>query len=471
MKTLKNLIKVSNKGLLYTHTHVISEKQKDEFFCHTRLDRVSSGITFNNKGLSSAGFPLALRLAGMTGESGRSMVEMLGVLAVIGVLSVAGIAGFKNAMDKNKANTIINEAQKRATLVVPQIQLQNNANPILTEFNNNNLGYGTFDTKVYTKADNLPDGQFGIKVSGVSKEICQNILNTLGDNTIIRRLSTTDAPTSALTTCGETNTFLMVYNNDMSTNHVAGEFGYDDCPESFYQCATTHSCVATEGDCPTCESTYIGTINNGNGGFAGNVGTNRCYCEYSGYVYNATNRCQEKTITGCTSFKDCDKGEYCNFPIKSDQPFSSYNEKGTCRELGSLPTPKFITGIGNTWLGPAEMNWYSAYDWCLAQGKRMVEVEDFDCYYPGTSDKIISGGTSNTTGCCEKGKTCGENTGNISLVMKDYVLKYGSSYNAATYTASPQSDNTTHPFFVAADRQRVGGFIGYASGSRAPLCK
>ena len=184
-------------------------------------------------------------------QSGRSMVEMLGVLAVIGVLSVAGIAGFSRAMDKNKANTIINEAQKRATLVVPQIQLMGNENPTITEFINNDLGYGEFDTKVYTnKADNLPAGQFGIKVSGVSKNICQNILNTIGDNTIIHRLSTTDAPKVALTECGDDNTFLMVYNNDMSANPIPTEFGYNDCPENFYKCSTTTSCVATENDCP-----------------------------------------------------------------------------------------------------------------------------------------------------------------------------------------------------------------------------
>ncbi len=215
MKRFQNVFKGQNNGTLYTHTHLISEKQN---------------------------------------QTGRSMVEMLGVLAVIGVLSVAGIAGFKNAMDKNKANTIINEAQKRATLVVPQIQLMGNENPTIAEFINNDLGYGEFDTKVYTKADGLPEGQFGIKVSGVNKSICQNILNTIGDNTVIRRLSTPDAPTTPITTCGETNTFLMVYNNDMTSNAVAGEFGYDDCPESFHQCDTTHSCVATENDCPAiCE--------------------------------------------------------------------------------------------------------------------------------------------------------------------------------------------------------------------------
>ena len=41
-------------------------------------------------------------------QSGRSMVEMLGVLAIIGVLSVGGITGYKMAMDRHRANEILN---------------------------------------------------------------------------------------------------------------------------------------------------------------------------------------------------------------------------------------------------------------------------------------------------------------------------------------------------------------------------
>lgn len=44
-------------------------------------------------------------------ESGRSMVEMLGVLAIIGVLSIGGIAGYTMAMNRYKANEILNAAQ------------------------------------------------------------------------------------------------------------------------------------------------------------------------------------------------------------------------------------------------------------------------------------------------------------------------------------------------------------------------
>ena len=43
-------------------------------------------------------------------ESGRSMVEMLGVLAIIGVLSIGGIAGYTMAMNRYKANEVLNAA-------------------------------------------------------------------------------------------------------------------------------------------------------------------------------------------------------------------------------------------------------------------------------------------------------------------------------------------------------------------------
>lgn len=44
-------------------------------------------------------------------QSGRSMVEMLGVLVIMAVLSITAIMGFKYAMDKTKANTLLNDAK------------------------------------------------------------------------------------------------------------------------------------------------------------------------------------------------------------------------------------------------------------------------------------------------------------------------------------------------------------------------
>ena len=47
-------------------------------------------------------------------QKGRSMVEMLGVLAIIGVLSVGGIAGYTVAMNRYRANQILDMASKVA---------------------------------------------------------------------------------------------------------------------------------------------------------------------------------------------------------------------------------------------------------------------------------------------------------------------------------------------------------------------
>ena len=51
-------------------------------------------------------------------ESGRSMVEMLGVLAIIGVLSIGGIAGYTMAMNRYRANEILNTAAQLSILAM-----------------------------------------------------------------------------------------------------------------------------------------------------------------------------------------------------------------------------------------------------------------------------------------------------------------------------------------------------------------
>lgn len=40
-------------------------------------------------------------------QNGRSMIEMLGVLAIIGVLSIGGLAGYTMAMNRYRANNVL----------------------------------------------------------------------------------------------------------------------------------------------------------------------------------------------------------------------------------------------------------------------------------------------------------------------------------------------------------------------------
>lgn len=51
-------------------------------------------------------------------QQGRSMVEMLGVLVVIGVLSITAVLGYSYAMNKHRANIILEDVKRIAVFVV-----------------------------------------------------------------------------------------------------------------------------------------------------------------------------------------------------------------------------------------------------------------------------------------------------------------------------------------------------------------
>ena len=170
-------------------------------------------------------------------EFGRTLVEILGVLAVMGILSIVGFWAYGIAMDKNRANNLIQEVQKRAVVVAGQIGFQGHE-PSLAEFSPPNpTSGGTFE-------DVTTEGlykQFGIQVSGVTKSVCENILRTIGETTPIRRLSLEITPRTPLTTCNDTNAFLFIYNEDMNA---------DDKVEPPTICRTVNDCKTS---CATCE--------------------------------------------------------------------------------------------------------------------------------------------------------------------------------------------------------------------------
>ncbi|MBO7483842.1 MAG: hypothetical protein J6T55_01805, partial [Alphaproteobacteria bacterium] len=139
---------------------------------------------------------------------------MLGTLAIMGIISITTIVGFGALMNKHHANTLIEEAQKRATVIAGQIGFEKT--PSLVEFNKyNTTSAGEFGKEVTTSDSVL---QFGIPVSGVKKGVCQSIIGAIGDKTALRRLSPMNNFQTALTECEDDNSFLMVYNNDLGTN-------------------------------------------------------------------------------------------------------------------------------------------------------------------------------------------------------------------------------------------------------------
>ncbi len=150
----------------------------------------------------------------MTSQSGRSMVEMLGVLAIIGVLSVGGIAGYKMAMNKHRANEILQGASMRAMVVSAQIQTKPTlTTPSLGEFTDTPAGVTmTVATRTAT------DTQFKLNLSGVDKDVCAQMKAVIPNNSNNPKISDDD-------TCST-----LTYNNDLS----AGEppISQNVCTES-----------------------------------------------------------------------------------------------------------------------------------------------------------------------------------------------------------------------------------------------
>lgn len=109
-------------------------------------------------------------------ENGRSMVEMLGVLAIIGVLSIGGIAGYTMAMNRYRANEIIDAASKLS---------------VVSQTANNGAGTNGINlSDIGFSNDTLHDATFTVenagrvvKVNGMSGGVTNALKSILGDST------------------------------------------------------------------------------------------------------------------------------------------------------------------------------------------------------------------------------------------------------------------------------------------------
>ncbi len=394
-------------------------------------------------------------------QSGRSMVEMLGVLAVMGVLSVAGIAGYNSAMNRHRANELLNEASKRATVVAAQA-MQGRETFSINEFPNNEAL--KFSTEVTHDKTN---GQFTLEIGGVSEAVCQQMKNAMGP--VIRKFE----PAA----CADDATVKLTFNDDMSTTAKACDYnddsdacdsaGYHYCADNTCRadccagvdttcqtCATDGTITNKTGNCTTDEiadgyckagtctekpdcSVYPGTDVVYTGGAAGlaDDGETTCRCE-SGYKWDtAGEQCVVATEnSACAMQDDCggsNSDYYCQY-TDYDQcvedtltamgctgtTADTCSKPGTCKSVGgskSITAAQLSTltsaGFANTIEASAgSMNWWSAVNWCQAKGKPLIGVEDLNVYRSGTMTQVVE----NTAGSfgCASGKTCSGWNGN-----------------------------------------------------------
>ncbi len=336
--------------------------------------------------------PIGLAMTGykkgglvMTGECGRSMVEMLGVLAVMGVLSVAGIAGYNSAMNKHRANELLNEASKRATVVAAQA-MQGRETFSINEFPNNEAL--KFSTEVTHDKTN---GQFTLTISGVSEAICQQMKNAMGP--IIRKFE----PAA----CADDATVKLTFNDDMSTDSVAANPAIDPGEEETPDCGAHGE---AQGSACVCDLGWTGTVCDeettpdcsGHGTWSGA----KCTCTTGYYGED----CAETEQTACDGNDDCAQGYFCNYNANvscSSGPTAS--KAGTCAKISANRGGK---KNGYIW-SRTFMDWYSAQNFCDAQDKDLVTVESLKCYKNGTSTQFAKDIAPTDGFCCQaNGTTC-----------------------------------------------------------------
>lgn len=133
-------------------------------------------------------------------EQGRSMIEMLGVLAIVGVLSVGGIAGYSKAMNKFKANKVIDQINMLSTNIRTMYSSQrsykglNNGTAVslglapseMYDASSNDTGssrslMNAFAGNVYIrtgKTQGSDDGAYIITIDGIPSAACITLVTT-----------------------------------------------------------------------------------------------------------------------------------------------------------------------------------------------------------------------------------------------------------------------------------------------------
>ena len=281
-------------------------------------------------------------------QQGRTLTGMLGILAIMGILAIGGVWAYNVAMDKLRANTLLNEAQKRAVVVAGQIGFQGRTDPTLIEFQENEFAGGTFSTDVVT---NGLYQQFGILVSGVSKRVCENILTATGEGTPIRRLAYAGNPTEAISSCNDTNTFLMVYNSNMSLSSSDTQYIITGCG-----CQTTcGQCIFENGqprcvnECPSSEQTCQQNTDCSGECVSCNQTTHTCQiCTRLAYLESTGTQYIDSHVT-----PNYDTKIECVFSTTADAANSSRNyifgvgTGGNCIQYSYSPTAFYGAGGAN----------------------------------------------------------------------------------------------------------------------------
>ena len=247
-------------------------------------------------------------------QTGRSMLEMLGVLAIIGVLSVGAILGFRQAMNRHKANLILNDV----SLAFEELATHETTGAVsryqVTAF--------TPESRhtLYAKRD--ANGNDSVEVAGVVQGVCE-ILIQYDKTELYAQIS--DTAGAKLTACADNQTMVFGLGIDDS----------DPTPEPEPECTFDDDC-ADGKECKNgkCECQKIVNCK------TQNAATCACDICEDGFEKNDAGECVEAA-------KSCDGGEI----------ITAKNGDEFC--------------ISNT-----AMTWENAKIWCTDRGQRLPTIEE-----------------------------------------------------------------------------------------------
>ncbi len=377
-----------NKAIRVTGSPIGSGMTKEERSTGMTAE-VGSGIT-----PSSASFPRMRESKQADSESGRSMVEMLGVLAIMGVLAIGGIAGYRYAMDKYNANEILNEVRKRAVTASQQRILGRSID--LSEWSNTIQGHPVTTANSY----NGDTSFFALTVSGIEQGVCDKVIDEKISFAVEEKVG--EVVVGEDTTCAEgENAVTFAFKNTLDGEGATGgeEPEPSDPACEGVECPAGTSCSNGRCLCPTGQEVCGET----------------CCPEGQACSYNLEEGCVP--VTGeCATNADCDEGEYCDIfsPPGTGMGCMVFAE-GTCLPLGDKEEI-VINGLGvlSKRSDSSILYWWSANNWCQAQGKRLISLSDLRC------DHLEQGGYTDGSGyCCKDSNPCNYDSSTQSVVARE----------------------------------------------------
>ena len=396
-------------------------------------------------------------------QKGRSLIETLSMLAIMGVLSAVGVWGYKMAVQRHKSNELLSAANAIAHTVAMQYMVKESAS--ISDMKN----YGGFNFEGTIKTWGQ---QFGLRVKNVDEATCQYVFRSLGDRSILRWIG---APVDGgndlimnITQCTADNDLVLYYNKDLTT--TAQDFYKTDfADKQSCENAGQSWCGKSDGtglcynnQCLSCQwlkydesqGKYVITTNS-NEVEKINItasGKNNISCTYHG---TTTGTCYEGTCISneieegktCTSNTDCGgvgSGYYCKYndycrsaTFCWNTPELSGGADGHCTKVGSKQFA--TTDWGVIYRSTTGLNFWSAKNWCSAQGMTLFDFTKLNC-----SNATAQFANKTDYVCCASGDSCSSTDISSEMTSLQGVWSNNSHW---TNTQAPEG-STRYPYAV-----------------------